>query len=68
MDALHLWTSHRHPVPLPEGHPFPAGKYAPLELAAAGVTLGGTYPAPVVDHAEQRDSALAMYAAVAKKP
>jgi len=27
---LHLWTSHRHPVPLPDGHPFPAAKYAPL--------------------------------------
>ncbi len=27
---LHLWTSHIHPVPLPEGHPFPAAKYAPL--------------------------------------
>lgn len=27
---LHLWTSHRHPVVLPDGHPFPATKYAPL--------------------------------------
>ena len=27
---LHLWTSHLHPVPLPEGHPFPAAKYAPM--------------------------------------
>ena len=33
----------------------------PLELAAAGVTLGETYPVPIVDHAEQRDRALAMY-------
>ena len=30
-----------------------------LELAAAGVTLGRDYPAPIVDHAEARDAALA---------
>jgi deoxyribodipyrimidine photo-lyase len=39
---------------------------APAEaLSAAGVTLGRTYPAPVVDHAEARRRALAAYAAVA---
>jgi acetoin utilization deacetylase AcuC-like enzyme len=27
---LHAWTSHHHPVAVPEGHPFPAAKYAPL--------------------------------------
>ena len=37
---------------------------APLELAAAGVTLGGEYPHPVVNHAEARSRALAAYAAV----
>ena len=26
----------------------------PLELAAAGVHLGDTYPVPIVDHAEAR--------------
>jgi deoxyribodipyrimidine photo-lyase len=33
----------------------------PLELAAAGVTLGDTYPHPIVDHASARDRALAAY-------
>lgn len=36
----------------------------PLALAEAGVTLGETYPAPIVDHAEQREACLEMYAAV----
>ena len=35
----------------------------PLELAAAGVVLGDTYPAPVVDHAAARERTLAAYAA-----
>jgi deoxyribodipyrimidine photo-lyase len=35
----------------------------PLELAAAGITLGDTYPGPIVDHAEARDEAIAMYEA-----
>ncbi len=34
----------------------------PAMLAAAGVTLGKTYPHPIVDHAERREQALAMYA------
>jgi deoxyribodipyrimidine photo-lyase len=33
-------------------------------LAEAGVTLGRDYPHPIVDHAEQRERALAMYAEV----
>jgi deoxyribodipyrimidine photo-lyase len=33
----------------------------PLALAEAGVTLGETYPHPMVDHAIQRDRALAMF-------
>jgi deoxyribodipyrimidine photo-lyase len=37
----------------------------PRALADAGVTLGGNYPAPLVDHAAQRERALAMYKAVA---
>jgi len=36
----------------------------PLTLASCGVTLGEDYPFPVVDHAVQRDRALAMYRAV----
>jgi deoxyribodipyrimidine photo-lyase len=38
--------------------PWEAG---PLELAAAGVELGETYPAPIVDHGEARQRALAAY-------
>lgn len=34
----------------------------PMELAAAGVTLGKTYPEPVVDHKAARARALAAYA------
>ena len=33
----------------------------PLLLAEAGVTLGETYPAPIVDHLERRERAIAMY-------
>ena len=36
---------------------------APLDLAAAGVVLGDTYPAPIVDHAHARDRTLATYKA-----
>jgi deoxyribodipyrimidine photo-lyase len=33
----------------------------PLELAAAGVVPGDTYPDRLVDHAEARDRAIAAY-------
>ncbi len=33
----------------------------PLELAAAGVVLGDTYPDPIVDHAAARERTLARY-------
>jgi deoxyribodipyrimidine photo-lyase len=33
----------------------------PLELAAAGVTLGDAYPAPIIDHATARQDAIAAY-------
>jgi deoxyribodipyrimidine photo-lyase len=36
----------------------------PLLLAEAGVTLGEDYPFPIVDHAQRREAALAMYAEV----
>lgn len=38
------------------------------ELSAAGVTLGSSYPRPIVDHAEARIRALAAYAAIKGKP
>jgi len=34
----------------------------PMELAAAGITLGETYPEPIVDHKIGRERALAAYA------
>lgn len=40
--------------------PWQAG---PVELAAAGVTLGGNYPEPVVDHADARERTLARFGA-----
>ncbi|MET0540844.1 MAG: deoxyribodipyrimidine photo-lyase [Variovorax sp.] len=36
----------------------------PLELQAAGVTLGENYPKPVVDHAEAREQTLQRYGVV----
>ena len=36
----------------------------PLELASAGVSLGKTYPAPIIDHKAGRERALAAYAKV----
>lgn len=36
----------------------------PLELAEAGVSLGGDYPLPLVDHAQARQATLARYAMV----
>ena len=44
--------------------PWQAGE---LELQAAGVDLGKTYPRPIVDHAEAREKTLERYAVVKKK-
>jgi deoxyribodipyrimidine photo-lyase len=38
-----------------------------LELQAAGVTMGKSYPMPIVDHAQARETTLARYAVVKKK-
>ena len=38
----------------------------PIDLAAAGVTLGGNYPMPIVDHAQARARTLERYAVVRK--
>jgi deoxyribodipyrimidine photo-lyase len=40
---------------------------APLDLAGAGVTLGRTYPRPVVDHPRARERALAAWARLQKR-
>lgn len=39
----------------------------PLDLASAGIILGDTYPAPIVDHATARDETLAAYKAALGK-
>jgi len=39
-------------------HPWEA---APLELASAGITLGKTYPQPIIDHRKGRERALKAY-------
>ena len=44
--------------------PWLAGE---LELQAAGVEIGKTYPAPIVDHAQAREKTLERYAVVKKK-
>jgi deoxyribodipyrimidine photo-lyase len=33
-------------------------------MASAGITLGSTYPQPIVDHQSARESALAAYAVI----
>jgi deoxyribodipyrimidine photo-lyase len=38
----------------------------PIELASTGITLGATYPQPLVDHAKARERALAAYANIRK--
>jgi deoxyribodipyrimidine photo-lyase len=38
----------------------------PIELSSAGVTLGKTYPQPIVDHVKGRERALAAYAKIRK--
>jgi deoxyribodipyrimidine photo-lyase len=38
----------------------------PVDLAAAGVTLGGNYPIPIIDHAQARARTLERYAVVRK--
>jgi deoxyribodipyrimidine photo-lyase len=40
----------------------------PLELQAAGITLGGNYPQPLVQHDEARTRTLQRYAVVKKAP
>jgi deoxyribodipyrimidine photo-lyase len=38
----------------------------PIELASVGVTLGKTYPHPIIDHTRGRERALAAYAKIRK--
>jgi deoxyribodipyrimidine photo-lyase len=60
-DYVRRWVPELATAPVDWIHaPWEAG---PLDLAAAGVVLGETYPAPIVDHAEARLITLAAYAA-----
>ena len=55
---------------VPELGDLPAGLIhqpwtaTPLELGSAGITLGKTYPEPIIDHKAGRERALAAYAKV----
>jgi deoxyribodipyrimidine photo-lyase len=60
-DYVRRWVPELAGLAGPAVHePWLAG---PLELAAAGVVLGDTYPAPIVDLRESRARALVAYAA-----
>jgi deoxyribodipyrimidine photo-lyase len=49
---------------LPDGAIHAPWLARPLDLAAAGLTLGVDYPLPLVDHAAAREKTLARYAVV----
>ncbi len=56
---IRRWIPELSEVPAPAIHtPWNAG---PLELATWGVSLGDTYPKPIVDHAEARVRTLDVY-------
>jgi deoxyribodipyrimidine photo-lyase len=58
-DYVRRWVPELSGIAGPAVHtPWELG---PLELSAAGVTIGADYPAPIVDHAEARLATLEAY-------
>lgn len=58
-DYVRRWVPELARLQAPSIHkPWEAG---PIELSAAGVVLGETYPFPIVDHSQARDRALAAF-------
>lgn len=47
---------------LPTAHIFAPWEAPPMILAASGISLGRTYPMPIVDHSQAREAALSGFA------
>ncbi len=52
---------------VPDAHVHAPWNMTPMEQQACGVIIGTDYPAPIVDHAVQREKALELYKAVKGK-
>jgi deoxyribodipyrimidine photo-lyase len=61
---IHRYLPQLSKLPPPAAHAPWQG--SPVELLAAGVTLGDTYPTPIVEHDEARARTLERYAVVKK--
>lgn len=61
----------RHWVPelraVPDAHIHRPAGMLPMEQAQCGVQIGKDYPAPIVDHAEQREHVMALYGAARQR-